>query len=81
MVRPSIKNISPAGYIISNFSNFVPAEHNSAYIVEAILQGRAKSPTGGESPRIRQLADRSGATPGPTVKVWMEEEFLKCSFY
>ena len=34
-----------------------------------------QSPTGGESPRIRQLADRSGEIPGPTVKVWMEEEF------
>jgi hypothetical protein len=43
---------------------------------EDILQGRVKSPTGGKSPRIRQLADRSGATPEPTVKVWMEEEFL-----
>jgi hypothetical protein len=45
-----------------------------------ILQGRVKSPTGGESPRIRQLADRSGEIPGPTVKVWMEEEFLMGPF-
>jgi hypothetical protein len=44
--------------------------------IEDILQGRVQSPTGGESPRIRQLADRSGVIPGPTVKVWMEEEFL-----
>jgi len=45
-------------------------------VIEDILQGRVQSPTGGESPRIRQLADRSGVIPGPTVKVWMEEEFL-----
>ena len=51
-------------------------------IFEDILQGRVQSPTGGESPRIRQLADRSGVTPGPTVKVWMEEEFLiNCTLF
>jgi hypothetical protein len=58
-------------------ANFVFWQNFNLSVFEDILQGRAQSPTGGESPRIPSNRDRSGATPGPTVKVWMEEEFLR----
>jgi hypothetical protein len=62
-------------FIFKN-ANFVAWLKLNKPVFKDFLQGRVESPTGGESPRIRQLADRSGATPEPTVKVWMEEEFL-----
>ncbi len=40
----------------------------------AYLQGRAKIPTGGDSPRIPLRRNRSGENPEPTVKVWMRED-------
>jgi len=43
---------------------------------EDILQGRVKFPIGGKVRESGQKRDRPGETPGPTVKVWMEEEFL-----
>jgi hypothetical protein len=65
-----------SGLVILKKNNNFAAQVKICDFIEDILQGRVKSPTGGESPRIRQLADRSGEIPGPTVKVWMEEEFL-----
>jgi len=41
-----------------------------------ILRGKVEVLTGGESPRVfevNDLADRTGGTPVPTVKVRMEE--------
>jgi hypothetical protein len=50
------------------------------------LQGKAKFPTGGDakaSPRpyiSAQSEGGSGATPEPTVKVWMKEGRLWCGW-
>jgi hypothetical protein len=62
-------------FIFKN-TNFVFCQRIMLAVIEDILQGRVQSPTGGESPRIPSDRDRSGVIPGPTVKVWMEEEFL-----